>query len=59
MSFEKKKKLKLFKNLTNFAQRYDTRQAYPYGWTALYQIDVQFGDKSIPFKMVKCITRKF
>ena len=24
-------KLKLFKTLTNFAQRYDTRQAYPYG----------------------------
>ena len=27
--------------------------------TALYQNDVQFGDKSIPFQMVKCITREF
>ena len=27
--------------------------------TALYQNDVQFGDKRIPFKMVKCITREF
>ena len=27
--------------------------------TALYQNDVQFGDKRIPFKMVKYITRKF
>ena len=26
---------------------------------ALYQNDVQFGDKIIPFKMVKCITRQF
>ena len=26
---------------------------------ALYQNDVQFGDKRIPFKMVKCITREF
>ena len=26
--------------------------------TALYQNDVQFGDKRIPFKMVKCITLK-
>ena len=25
--------------------------------TALYQNDVQFGPKGIPFKMVKCITR--
>ena len=27
--------------------------------SALYQNDVQFGDKSIPFKMAKCITREF
>ena len=27
--------------------------------TALYQTDVQIGDKIIPFKMVKCITREF
>ena len=27
--------------------------------TALYQKDVQFGDKRIPFKMVKCTTREF
>ena len=27
--------------------------------TALYQNDVQFGDKRIPFKMVKCITNEF
>ena len=27
--------------------------------TALYQNDVQFSDKRIPFKMVKYITRKF
>ena len=27
--------------------------------TALYQSDVQFGDKRILFKMVKYITRKF
>ena len=27
--------------------------------TALYQNDVQFGDKRIPFKVVKCITREF
>ena len=27
--------------------------------TALYQNGVQFGDKRIPFKMVKCITRDF
>ena len=26
--------------------------------TALYQNDVQFGDKIIPFEMVKCITRE-
>ena len=26
--------------------------------TALYQNDVQFDDKRIPFKMVKCITRE-
>ena len=34
-----------------FAQRYDTRQAYyiPLIITALYQNDVQFGDKGIPF----------
>ena len=25
--------------------------------TTLYQNDVQFGDKRIPFKMVKCITK--
>ena len=27
--------------------------------TALYQNDVQFADKRIPFKIVKCITREF
>ena len=27
--------------------------------TALYQNDIQFGDKRIPFKMVNCITREF
>ena len=26
---------------------------------ALYQNDVQFADKRIPFKIVKCITREF
>ena len=27
--------------------------------TALYQNDIQFGDKRIPFKMVSCITKVF
>ena len=45
-----KNKLNLFKNWTILAQRYDTRQAYPYGQTALYQNDVQFGDKRIPLR---------
>ena len=27
--------------------------------TAIYQNDVQFGDKRIPFKKVKCITENF
>ena len=31
----------------------------PMAITALYQNDVQFGDKRLPFKMVKCITREF
>ena len=38
------------KNLTIFAQRYDTRQAYPYGYNcSIYQKDIQFGDKRILF----------
>ena len=41
-----------------FAHMYDTRQAYPYCFTALYQNDIQFGGKIMPFKMVKCITRE-
>ena len=32
---------------------------FPMVKIALYQNDVQFGDKRIPFKMVKCIQREF
>ena len=42
-----KNKLKWFKNLTTFAQNYDTRQAYPYGHYGFISERCQFGDKRI------------
>ena len=42
-----------------FTQRYNVAKLIPIFITALYQHDVQVGDKRIPFKMVKYITREF
>ena len=52
MILKKKPQRFLFKIMTH-------TKPIPMVITALYQNDVQFGDKRIPYKMVKCITREF